>query len=235
MFPIHDFLKMKTNREIFRIQAVAFDMDGLIFNSEDVYFETGTRLLAEFGFQYTHELSDQLMGCTPQSAFEKMIAWHQLPVTWQELQKRSNQIFLSIMPEYLQPMPGLMELLDYLDGHEIPHAICTSSCRELVSQMLPIHGLETRFDFIITSEDVTHSKPEPEIYLKAASRFGVAPENMMVLEDSRNDCLAGANAGAFVTAVPGEHSRHHDFSMVSCRLERLNDAEIFRILEELRS
>lgn len=213
-----------------KIQAVAFDMDGLMFNSEDVYFETGARLLRLFGCEYTQELSAQIMGCPPQAAFEKMIEWHSLDITWQEMQKKSNEIFLSIMPEFLQPMPGLMILLDFLEEKKIPHAICTSSCLELVSRMLPLHGLDTRFDFIITSENVVHGKPAPDIYLMAAERFGVPPKAMMVLEDSHNGCVSGAAAGAFVAAVPGEHSRNHDFSMANIRLDALNDSRIFEIL-----
>ncbi len=213
-----------------KIQAVAFDMDGLMFNSEDVYFETGSRLMRLFGHEYTHELSSVLMGCTPQRAFETMIEWHQLPVTWQELQQESNRIFLSIMGDYLQPMPGLFELLDYLEENQIPCAICTSSCGELVRKMLPIHDLQRRFAFIITSENVTQGKPHPEIYLQAAERFGVEPASMMILEDSHNGCVAGAVAGGFVVAVPGEHSKHQDFSMATCRVSALNDAKIFEIL-----
>ncbi|MBR0192649.1 MAG: HAD family phosphatase [Thermoguttaceae bacterium] len=213
-----------------KIQAVAFDMDGLMFNSEDVYFETGLRLLRLFGCEYTQALSNALMGYTPQNTFQGMIDAHNLPVTWQELQAKSDEIFLSIMPDILQPMPGLFRLLDHLDAHGIPHAVCTSSNPRLVYSMLPIHDLERRFDFILTSDDVTHGKPHPEMYLRAAERFGVEPASMMVLEDSHNGCLAGANAGAFVVAVPGEHSRDHDFSMASLIADALDDERIMQIL-----
>jgi len=64
----------------------------------------------------------------------------------------------------------------------------------------------------------------------AAERFGVPPKAMMVLEDSYNGCVSGAAAGAFVAAVPGEHSRNHDFSMANIRLDALNDSRIFEIL-----
>lgn len=213
-----------------KIQAVAFDMDGLMFNSEDVYFETGVRLLRLFGCEYTKALSKTLMGCTPQDAFQGMIDAHDLPNSWRELQVKSDEIFLSIMPDLLKPMPGLFRLLDRLDTLEIPHAVCTSSNPELVYKMLPIHDLERRFDFILTSADVTHGKPHPEMYLRAAERFGVEPSSMMVLEDSHNGCLAGANAGAFVVAVPGEHSLDQDFSMADLVAKALDDERIMEIL-----
>jgi HAD superfamily hydrolase (TIGR01509 family) len=170
------------------------------------------------------------MGCTPQDAFQGMIDAHKLPATWRELQIKSDEIFLSIMPDMLQPMPGLFRLLDHLDALGIPHAVCTSSNPELVYKMLPIHDLERRFDFILTSADVTHGKPHPEMYLRAAERFGVEPASMMVLEDSYNGCLAGANAGAFVVAVPGEHSQDQDFSMANLVAKTLDDERIMQIL-----
>ena len=213
-----------------KIQAVAFDMDGLMFNSEDVYFETGVRLLRSYGFEYTKELAKTLMGVTPEYEYNYLVDQFRLPVTWQELQAQANEIFLSIMPQVLQPMPGLFTLLDHLDKRKIPHAVCTSSSPKLVSRMLPIHNLERRFDFILTSEDVTHGKPHPEMYLRAAERFGLDPASMMVLEDSQNGCTAGANAGAFVVAVPGEHSKDHDFSMANLVAKALDDERILQIL-----
>ncbi len=72
-----------------------------------------------------------------------------------------------------------------------------------------------------------YGKPHPEIYLTAAQRFGISPAEMMVLEDSQNGCLAAAAAGAFVVAVPGEHSREHDFSMASLLVDSLADRRLY--------
>ena len=77
----------------------------------------------------------------------------------------------------------------------IPKAIATSSNRELVYACLEPFGLQKRFQFILTAEDIVHGKPHPEIYLTAARRFGVVPAEMMVLEDSQNGCLAAAVGG----------------------------------------
>ena len=84
--------------------------------------------------------------------------------------------------------------------------------------------------FILTSEDITHGKPHPEIYLLAAQRLGVPPGEMLVLEDSQNGCRAAAAAGAFTVAVPGEHSRRQDFSCANLIVESLKDERLFRTL-----
>jgi beta-phosphoglucomutase-like phosphatase (HAD superfamily) len=91
-------------------------------------------------------------------------------------------------------------------------------------------GLRDRFGFVLTSADVTHGKPHPEIYESAAERLGVAPAEMLVLEDSENGCRAAVAAGAVVVAVPGSHSRRHDFTGARLVAESLADPRIAALL-----
>ena len=208
------------------LRAAAFDMDGLMFNTEEVYFHVGTRLMERRGCVYTPELCSAIMGCPPQVSFETMIRWNHLSDTWQELHEESERTFFEILDTYLAPMPGLFVLLDFLEAHDIPRAICTSSSRAVMRGVTSRFDLEKRFNFTITADDITQGKPHPEIYLRAADRFGVKPGEMMVLEDSCNGCRAGANAEAFVVAVPAEHSRHMDFSCASMIAGALDDPKI---------
>ena len=84
--------------------------------------------------------------------------------------------------------------------------------------------------FILTAEDMSHGKPNPEIYLTAARRLDVPPERMLVLEDSENGCRAAAAAGAFAVAVPGDHSRRHDFSFAALVIDSLADPRLYAAL-----
>jgi HAD superfamily hydrolase (TIGR01509 family) len=212
------------------MRAVVFDMDGLMFNTEDVYTAVGTRLLERRGQEFTAELKNKVMGRRPQPAFEMMIRHCNLLETWQELVAESNQLFLGLLADRLAPMPGLMQLLDALERAGIPKAIGTSSSRELVVACLQPFQLAERFQFILTAEGITHGKPHPEIYLTAARRFGISPAEMIVLEDSQNGCLAAAAAGAVTVAVPGEHSRGHDFSSASLVVDSLADRRLYEAM-----
>lgn len=212
------------------MRAVVFDMDGLMFNTEDVYTLVGEELLRRRGFEFTAELKSQMMGMQPQPSFEMMIRSCGLRETWQELAAESNRLFLEFLGGRLRFMPGLAELLTALERAGIPKAIGTSSCRELVMACLRPFGLEERFAFVLTAEDIARGKPNPDIYLKAAERFGVAAGEMLVLEDSHNGCVAAAAAGAYVVAVPGEHSQGHDFSMASLVAESLADRRLYQAL-----
>jgi HAD superfamily hydrolase (TIGR01509 family) len=211
-------------------RAVVFDMDGLIFNTEEVYMRVGTELLRRRGREFTAELADAMMGLPPRPAFELMIRWHDLHDTWQELLPESDEIFVRLLDDHLAPMPGLLELLGALETAGIPKAIATSSGREIVGDVLLRADLRSRFQFVLTAEDVTRGKPHPEIYLLAAERFGLSPRQTLVLEDSANGCRAAAAAGAFTVAVPGAHSRNHDFSAASLVVESLGDPRLYEVL-----
>lgn len=212
------------------MRAVVFDMDGLMFNTEDVYTSVGSELLRRRGYEFTAELKHGMMGLRPQPAFELVIRECHLTESWQELAAESNRLFLELLDDRLRPMPGLMTLLDALEKAGIPKAIGTSSGRELVNACLGPFDLERRFQFVLTAEDVVHGKPDPEIYRTAARRLATPPEEIVVLEDSQNGCLAAAAAGTCVVAVPGDHSRQHDFSMAALVVDSLDDPRLYRLL-----
>ena len=212
------------------MRAVVFDMDGLMFNTEDVYTLAGTELLRRRGCQFTGELKDAMMGLPPQPSFGVMIEWHGLKESWEALASECNEIFSGLLSGRLAVMPGLIELLSALESAGIPKAIATSSCRQLTDACLTPFDLARRFQFILTAEDIVRGKPDPEIYLLAARRFGISPAEMLVLEDSQNGCKAAAAAGAFTVAVPGEHSRRHDFSVARLVAGSLADPRLFELL-----
>jgi HAD superfamily hydrolase (TIGR01509 family) len=211
-------------------RAVIFDMDGLMFNTEDVYFDVGTELMRRRGREYTRQLSDAVMGRPPQACFETMIRWHNLNDRWEAMAEESEDLFISLLDGRLVPMPGLMELLDALEAAGLPKAICTSSSRRVLTAVLSRFDLEPRFAFTLTAEDITHGKPHPEIYLKAAERLGLPPGEIVVLEDSQTGCRAAAAAGTVVVAVPCEHSRNQDFSVASLILDGLDDRRLYALL-----
>lgn len=212
------------------IAAVAFDLDGLLFNTEQLYFEVGDEQLRRRGHRFTPELRDQMMGRPGAVALQIMIDFHGLTATVEELVTESDEIFSGLLATRLAPMRGAAELLADLELSGIPKAICTSSRRAFVDRVLTPFNWADRFEFILSSENVTHGKPHPEIYESAARRFAVEPSRMLVLEDSENGCRAAVAAGALAVAVPGDHSRQHDFEGVALVAESLADGRIREIL-----
>lgn len=213
------------------ISAVTFDLDGLMFNTEMIYGRVMRQLLEKRSKPFQQELLDQMMGRPGFIALTIFRDWHNLDETVEDIYADSDALFLEILDRELAPMPGLVELLTALEANKIPKAIATSSRLPLVCRMLDHFGWRSRFDFILTSADVLHGKPNPEIYLKAAAKHGIAPPAMLVLEDSHNGCRAAIDAGAHAVAVPGDHSHQHDFTGAQFIADTLADRRIYELLE----
>lgn len=212
-------------------QAVVFDLDGLMFNTEELYQSVGGELLRRRGFEFTTQLLDKMMGRPGRIALQIMIDEHRLTATVDDLTRETDEIFPAILDARLEMMPGLAQLLATLESAGIPKAIATSSRRSFVTDVLRRFELEPRFRFILSAEDVVDGKPHPEIYLKAAARFGVEARRMMVLEDSQNGCRAAVAARAIAVAVPGGHSLTHDFCGAAHIAKSLADPRIYELLQ----
>ena len=213
------------------LTAVVFDLDGLMFNTEELYEEVGGEILRRRGKVCTRELLDQMMGRPGRVALQIMIDFHGLDATVAQLQQETDEIFNELLPAQLQPMPGLLALLERLEQAEIPKGIATSSRRTFLDKVLTQYDLASRFRFCLTSEDIENGKPHPEIYLAAAKLLAIPPREMLVLEDSQNGAASAVAAGAFVVAVPGEQSANHQFDGVEFIATGLTDRRIYRALK----
>ena len=210
--------------------AVVFDLDGLMFNTEELYQDVGSELLRRRDREFTKELLDQMMGRPGRISLQIMIDWHSLEATVDELERETDEFFVDILATRLAPMPGLLKLLDALEQANLPKAIATSSRRAFVETVLGRFDLEPRFRFILSAEDVIDGKPHPEIYLKTAARFGVPPDRVVVLEDSQNGCAAAVAAGTIAVAVPGGHSLSHNFAGARLSIDSLADPRLYELI-----
>ena len=214
-----------------RIRAVVFDLDGLLVNTEELYQHVGSELLRRRGRTFGPDLLDAMMGRPQQVSLRIMIDWHGLADTIETLAAETREIFAGLLDTRLETMPGAVPLLDDLSARGLPHAVATSSGPDFAADVLGRVGIRDRFAFVLTSADVVRGKPDPEIYRTAASRLDVAPDAMLVLEDSEAGCRAAVAAGAVVVAVPGGHSRRHDFSGAAFVAASLADPRVGARLE----
>lgn len=212
------------------IQAAVFDLDGLLVNTEELYQHVGSELLRRRGKTFGPDLLDAMMGRPPAVSLAIMIEWHGLADTVETLAAETGAIFAGLLDERLEPMPGAVDLVDALAGRGLPRGVATSSGPAFAHDVLGRVGLLDRFAFVLTSADVVNGKPDPEICLAAAARLGVEPAEMIVFEDSHNGCRAAVAAGAVVVAVPGGHSRRHDFTGARLVADSLADPRIAGLL-----
>jgi HAD superfamily hydrolase (TIGR01509 family) len=185
------------------IRCVVFDLDGLMIDTEPIFEESARRLLARRQCTLLPDVLKAMMGTPARDALKLFAEAHGLRETVEELRIESSRLFAEVLGENPVPlMPGVLELLERLERKGIPKAIATSSSRRYVERILPPHNLLHRFAFVLTCDDVTRGKPAPEIYKKAAAKFGHPAGEMLVLEDSPNGLRAAKAAGARCVVVP---------------------------------
>ncbi len=213
------------------IRGVAFDLDGLMFNTEEAFNVAGQRLLERRGHELTPAILKLMMGRRAAEAFAALVTHLRLEDTAEALREEYRGLFLNALEGRLAPMPGLFGLLDRIERRGLPKAVCTSSERDHLERMLGRFGLLDRFAVTISAEDVRNGKPDPEIYRTAAERLGVPAANLLVLEDSENGTKAGAAAGAVAVSVPHEHSRSMDFGAAFLIADTLADPRLAALID----
>jgi len=205
------------------IEAVIFDMDGLMIDSERVYWQAGRELAKRYGKTVLDATLGRMMGRSPVDSMTVFATETGIAVDPATLLEQRDATVYDILRVSATPMPGLFDTLQRLHP-KYKLAIATSAKRFMVDVIDASVNFVRFFQAVQTSEGVVHGKPHPEIYLKAMTRLGVEPSACVVLEDSSNGARAGKSAGAYTIAVPSEHTRDQDFSFVDYVAGSLLDA-----------
>ncbi len=176
-------------------------MDGLLVDSERVWLEIETGVMARLGAEWTAEHQAHLVGGSMERTVDYMLAVSGADVPPGTVREWMVTGMVSRLTAGVRVMPGASELLDALRDEGVPVGLVTSSLKEIADAVLKSVGRD-RFDVIVTADDVTRTKPDPEPYLTAARLLGVQPVRCVVLEDSPNGVAAATAAGCAVVAVP---------------------------------
>jgi HAD superfamily hydrolase (TIGR01509 family) len=185
---------------MFRPRAIVFDMDGLLVDSEPLWFEVECELARRRGGVWTDELAH---ACIGQGLLHTLVTMQREFGFEMDPAKDGAELvdlFIARAGE-LALKPGAKELVALAFG-KVPMAVASSSTRRLVHAVLERFDLPRALGAIVSGDDVARPKPDPEIFVLAAKRLGVAPRDCVVLEDSFAGVTAGRAAEMFVVAVP---------------------------------
>ena len=183
------------------LQAVLFDMDGLLIDSEPLWFEVETEVMTRLGGIWTPADQEALLGSSLDRSVRYFLERARVPADPAEVGEwMIGGIVAKVLERGVKIMPGAAELVAAVAASGLPYALVTSSQSRFVDAVLARTGL--RFPVVVTGSDVSRGKPDPEPYLLATGRLGVAPAGCLVLEDSITGVTAAEAADCFVVAVP---------------------------------
>ncbi len=206
------------------VKALVFDMDGLMIDSERLYFDVEKQIARRYGKKVKDETLWRMMGRRPIEGLTIFVRELGLPLDPAEAVKIRNDLMREKMKQDLLPMPGLFHIINAFYG-QLKLAVSTGAPQEFLDIAVDKLGIRDKFDVLLASDDIRRGKPDPEIFLKTCERLGVAPGKAIVLEDSENGVIAGKRAGSTVIAVPSEHTRGQDFSQADFIAANLFEAE----------
>jgi len=180
-------IKFPPERPLAQITHILFDMDGLLLDTELLYTKAQQKVLDEFGLEFTPEVKSKMMGRKALEAVEVMIDHYGVEMNAEKFIEDRNALLQEMFPN-CDLMPGVLRLLTHLKLHKVPMAVATSSHKKHFDLKTAKHKklFDTMFDFVINGDDVSRSKPDPEIFMKSAEKYDAEfdPTKFLVFEDA---------------------------------------------------
>ena len=184
------------------VEAVIFDMDGLLIDSEAVYIVAMQEAARNLGLEMSLAFCHSMIGIPRRECNVMIQGLYGAGFDIDRFRGLYSSHVRRLLDERIPVKTGVIELLDLLDRLGLPRAVATSAARETAEHHLGRAGLLERFHAIATRDDVEHAKPAPDIYFEAARRLGVTPAHCVALEDSGIGLTAAHAAGMMAVMVP---------------------------------
>ena len=208
------------------LRGAVFDMDGLMFDSERLVYETWQMMMDELGLSYSLDTFKNTIGLRSDKTEHYYKQLYGNDFCYSELKQRSRLIFLErIEKEGVPIKKGLIELLDFLRANGIKTAVATSTSAQTAHKVIKMAGVYDYFDSFVCGDDVTNSKPHPEVFLKAAEKLSLPAQDCVALEDSINGIKSAHSAGMTTIMVPDYLQPTEEIlPMIDCLCEDLSQA-----------
>ncbi|MBI2575073.1 HAD family phosphatase [Candidatus Woesearchaeota archaeon] len=210
------------------IKAVIYDLDDVIVNSHPLHAQAFDIFLKEHGHsfsQISEEMSKRFIGMRTSDITKELINYFGLKTSFKKAYERRTEIFLELAEKKLELLPGVMHSLESLRG-KYRLAIASSGARKYIELVVSKFRLEKYFGTIVSGDDVSKGKPDPEAYLAAASRLGLKPSECAVLEDATIGIEAAKRAGCKCIAIRNPNTPAQDLSKADIILDSLQEINI---------
>lgn len=210
--------------------AVLFDMDGVLIDSQPIYFRQEVEMFRELGIELTPQEHGAFMGVRVRTMWSEIAARFHLSEPVDALIARSEELYLNYLQSVpVEPVAGVTQLLDELLTNGFQLALASSSSAKNIDTVLELIGLSDFFGIRISGDSVSRGKPDPEIFLRAAERLEMPPGGCVVIEDSQNGVRAAISAGMACIGYENPSSLHQDLSEATCVVKDIREITIRRI------
>jgi HAD superfamily hydrolase (TIGR01509 family) len=184
-------------------EAIVFDNDGLLLDTEDAWTRAELELFARRGSIFSEADKRELIGTSRTESARILERRLDVPGQGEALMDELHELVMAELAEGVPPRPGALELVASVRAAGLPVGLASNSSRAFVERALSVSELGNgHFDAVVSADDVAAPKPAPDIYLAACAALGAAPERSAALEDSPPGVAAARAAGMFVIAVP---------------------------------
>lgn len=189
--------------------GVVFDWDGVVIDSEEFHRQSWKLLQAEEHLSMEDGAFETSFGMRNEQIIPNVFKWAEPGDTKRinALADRKEFLYRELVRSHgIDPLPGVVALLNELKAAGVPTSVGSSTPRANIDAVMEVIGVTDLFQEIVAAGDVTNGKPDPEVFLTAATRLGCLPENSVVLEDAQVGIRAGKAGGFHVLAVATTHS-----------------------------
>lgn len=181
-------------KHIEKAKAVIFDMDGVLFDTENVYLDVWSKVFEKYGYTMTKEIYSSVLGTGRENVKKTFLNYFGNDLPIDAMYKEKDENLAIVIDKGVSLKKGANELLIYLKENKYKIALATSATRNRALQQLGQADIEKYFDAIVTKDDIKETKPNPEIFLKAAKKLFMSPNDCIVIEDSSAGIKAAFNA-----------------------------------------
>ena len=196
-----------------QIKAVAFDMDGVLIDSQPLHYQIDMEVLKTCGYPATLETVTPYTGISNPDRWPRYKESLALSPSVDQLIDLQTKIMVDIFNSAnLSAINGIPSLLKFLQTHNLPCAVASSSSHELINLVLEKCQIGQYFTHLVSGEDVKAGKPAPDIYLKTAKTFGLPPESCLAIEDAPTGILSAKNAGFTCIGYVNPNTHGQDFT-----------------------
>lgn len=209
------------------IKAVIFDMDGVVVDTGFMHNITEQKLLADLGIHMTLEEIRKYAGTAPEVWFKMVLEKNNKHTDIKELVKKKYKMVYDMLNEGVPVIPGFLQLFELLRKNGLKIALASGSSKKFMNFI--ISKIKLDFDVVVSSEEVSKGKPDPELFLTTSEKLKIKPENCLVIEDAHLGVIAAKKARMKCIAFVNKNSGNQDLSGADLIVDNLNEITLDKI------